>query len=166
MEKYFKITNEKFIEAYEQYERDFDSFLEAFKIMKQEFELDSNEFHACIGRFGIAYNGKDYEKYKDQYKKNDFEFFKKNSDIGKRWAELMKLKAIRYSSEPFCGHFMKNARIGKCTYSTNRLFGELYGYIKTDFCFEPGDGFEEIKASEYYGLIEKYEDEFQSQKEK
>lgn len=159
MKKYFKITNDEFLKVYEKYEQDYDSFNEAFDTMQKEFELESNRFYVTVERFGIAYNDKDHKRYKDQYMKNDLEFFKKNSTISKRWLELMKEKNITTSRKPFCGNYMKTRSMGKSTYNSHRLFGEVYGFLDADYSFELGDGFEEIKASEYYALIEKHDEQ-------
>lgn len=95
------------------------------------------------------------KQFKKKLYDGDYRVFKLNAPIMKEWVE--KIKTFKCLHKPFLGMYFKNC-FGKMS---TRLFmheSTLYFSIECDSAFEPSDLFQEIKASEFYKVIEDIEE--------
>ena len=116
--------------------------------------LDSKE------QLAIVPTNSDLEQFRTQFTAtaaNGLRFFRRNSAIGKAWREFSKNRTVLYKPCPsmylndVCGSFR------------TRLFdynGVLYCSVESenDFTFV-GDGYKEIKGSEFYKIMEDMTDD-------
>lgn len=161
MEKFYIVKDEKLINDYKEWEIDDLKIQEAFVQLKKEFEIESNEYYANSERLVFKLKDSDYKKFKKDLMANSTERFKIKSPQNKRWLELMKEKGIKGLRKPFIKDYLHTGCIGGKMWSNLfEIESVLYGYFETEFekKISPPEGFIEIKASQYYKIIEDYEE--------
>lgn len=134
---------------------------DAFRNIKEKFGIETNEFSPEQSGFYIAPTSADMEKFSGMLKKSSYGEFKKNSEPHKEWVEAV--KDIQHMRRPGLFAYFSSYLFGRRW--KERMFNDgdvLYccieniegqGRVKEipDFC-------EEIKASEFYQVLEKLED--------
>lgn len=158
MERFYKIRKgSEFYKEYFDYLENTVNVNEVVKEFMATNNIDTSEYYPCTNVLYIVPTAKDVEKFDMVLSKeigNNLRPFKKTSKINKAWVELLKSKNLKVLEKPnLC--FIFNV-CGK--YST-RLFhieDELYCSMKTHYAFESPEieGFIEIKASEFFKIIE------------
>lgn len=157
MDKYFEIKPDS--ELYKDYfahERAGEKIKAAFNKVKEKFGIDTTVFFLHKDRFQIAATDKDMEKFSSMMKKGNAGEFKKNSTPSKMWVELVKdithfERPRLFYYFPALGHRWKE-----------RLFhvgDKLYCSIESDGEVSVPDFVVEMKASEFYKVIEDAESE-------
>lgn len=157
MDKYFEIKPD--CALYKEYfacEKAKEKIKDAFEQVREKFGIETTVFYLKKDRFWIKATDKDMEKFSRMMKKDSVGEFKKNSAPSKMWVELVKdithferPKMIYYV--PLIGHRWKE-----------RLFhiGEkLYCSIESDGKVSVPEFAVEMKASEFYKVIEDAESE-------
>lgn len=162
MEKYFIVTKDASLHddyfAYKNNDRDISVIAKEFM---EQYGIEAKQYARSSGSFYISATQNDYEKFKPMFKKdkiNGLYEFKKNSEIGKAWIELLKSKDLKVLHKPFIAFEFSKFNGGK--YST-RLFdidGVVYLSFDCGYEVDTPDGFKEIKASEFFKIIEDYEE--------
>lgn len=152
MEKYFIVNKEsKLYSDYFAWLKDKDKVANAVKTVCEEFEIQTRQFYLVKERFEIVPTENDYAKFKGLMMKSDYGAFKKNSPVSKRWREL--IKDIDHFKKPQLFYYFP--LLG---YSwRERLFNveqTLYGSIESDGEIQLEDFVTEIKASEFYKVVE------------
>lgn len=156
MDKYFEIKPDcALYKEYFAHEKAGEKIKEAFNKVKEKFGIEATVFYLHKDRLRIAATDKDMEKFSGMMKKDSAGEFRKNTVISKMWVELAKdivhferPKMIYYV--PMIGHRWKE-----------RLFhiGEkLYCSIESDGEVTVPDFTVEMKASEFYKVIEDAEE--------
>ncbi len=159
MEKFY-ITGEgsKLRKDYLRYK---DSTEELRKIINEFFKthgIQSEKFQAGQDYLGITATKEDIEMFKAQLKiqnENGLNFFKKNSSIYKSWLLLVKQMDLKIIHKPYLFDYFK-PWYGRSSYRLFDIEGVVYCSFKTDGDFEPVDNLREIKASEFFKIIEDY----------
>jgi len=110
-------------------------------IKKEDFALGGSDFYV-----------KNTPEYKDKFKgkysvSGDFLRFKKNNKFGKGWSLEVPIKP--------CIAFDHTAIHGRFSVKQFITQGKLYASVKANGAFKKPEGFTEIKASEFYSVIEK-----------
>lgn len=156
MEKFFIVKQDS------QLYKDYFSYLEdrkkvgaAFNELREEFGIETNEFYPYKDRMVIVPTENDCEKFEKLMKKTSFGEFKKTSEPHKAWVE--KVKDIEHMSGPRLLYYFP--LLGNKW--TERLFehdGKVYCTINANADFETPDFVTEIKGSEFYKVIEEYEE--------
>ena len=151
MNKYFIIEDEKFKSTWSRYKEDLEKLNDAYKQIPEEYEIESDNYYVTIYTLKVSTTENDKKKFSKSLCK-DGESFKKNSIIAKRFMMLIGEKGITSVIKPnFFGYGFG------CRYSS-RLFeqdGILYGSVENSTNeFEIPHGFKEIKASEFYKVVE------------
>lgn len=135
------------------------------KFLKQH-EISDCPFAFFPDELTAALKHEDKEKFSVQLKvcpevldgKQNFWVFKKNSKIGHAWTKEFKDSGIEWHKKPFVmGYFG-----GNIYHSRSAVFflgDTLYCRFEADCEFTPPDGMQEIKASEFYKVAEKYKEE-------
>lgn len=164
MEKFY-IVNES-CKLYKDY-TDYQNCMKKSEKFGKEF-LKRHEITSCPFAFfpwelAVALKPNDKEKFKPQLKvcpevldgKQDFWAFKKNSKIGRAWAKEYKESGIEWHRKPFVmGYF--NGSTYRSRSAVFFLGKTLYCRFSADCEFTPSDGMQEIKASEFWTIAEKY----------
>lgn len=133
--------------------------------------LERHEIQDCLFAFFpdeliAALKPDDKEKFSSQLKvcpevldgKQNYWSFKKNSGIGRAWKKEFKESGIKWHEKPFVmGYFG-----GNIYHSRSAVFflgDTLYCRFESDCEFTPPDGIQEIKASEFWTVAEKYKED-------
>lgn len=163
MEKYFIVTNSKLGEDYFKHEENYKKVKEAFKEFTVEQGIKADLYYVDNQRVYIVPVDTDIEKFKNVLRvplDNGLRQFKENSKIAKAWKEKLKSKELKVFGRIDVGDYFGLPFGG----FRRRLF-DINGVV---YCsIEPREGatgkFEipkdiiEIKASEFFKVIEDYE---------
>jgi len=129
-------------------------------------EINDCPFAFFPDELTAALNSDDKKKFLSQLKvcpevldgKRDFWTFKKRSEIGRAWIKEYKDSGIAWHKKPFVMLYFS----GSIYHSRSAVFflgKTLYCRFEADCEFKPVDGMQEIKASEFFKITEKYEEE-------
>ena len=160
IEKYFEVTKDSGL--YEDYNKYYNNVPVLNKIVKDfcmTNGIESKTYACTSDSFYIAPTEKDKENFKTQLCKyaegcSGITPFKKNSKIGKNWVAQ---KAV-VLNRPFVGLYFEDC----CGHTSSRIFkidDKVYcSYKNENDTMETPKGFVEIKASEFFKIIEDNED--------
>ena len=156
MDKYFKVNEGSQLHTdYFLWKEGQKKIKEAVKAVCKTFGIETKEFYMTQDRFSIVPTENDFKKYASVMKKSSYGEFKKTSAVSRMWVE--RVKDIEYFHKPrLFGYIHFNAY----QWSEN-LFdidGVLYGLLKDVNEVNLPDFVVEIKASEFYKIIEDYEE--------
>lgn len=157
MDKYFEIKPDSALyKEYFAHEKAGEKIKAAFNEVKEKFGIDTTVFFLHKDRFRIAATDKDMEKFSGMMKKDSAGEFKKNTAISKMWVELV--KGIVHFEEPrliyyfpSLGHHWKEQLF--------HIGDKLYCSIESDGEVSVPEFAVEMKASEFYKVIEDAESE-------
>ena len=156
-EKYFIVNNKSDLyKEYMGYKKNLKQMREIAIKFLEEHDIEANEYSYNSLVFYIIPTEKDKEKFKTVLGKtveNGTKPFKKNSKIGKAWINTLKENNIEPLHKPIVGWFFKN-HVGKMR---SRLFDIneiVYCSYKVEGDINTPEGFTEIKASEFWKIIE------------
>lgn len=162
MEKYFEVKqNSDFYKKYFNYVNMSDKVNELFKKFAKDNGIETKKYRQNTERLSIIPTQADRIKFKGMFVQNSDTDFKKTAPICKSWVNLCKENGLTSPRKPnllwdsFC-------KLGSCN-TGSRLFhiGErVYGSIdnKCDADIKLTDDFIEMKASEFWKIIEDEEE--------
>lgn len=154
MNKYFKIqTDCDLYRKYFAYKKDIPKIVAACKEVCESFGIETKEFILQKNYLQIVPTKADREKFKSLMKKTNYGEFKKNSEPCKMWVSLV--KDIENFYKPRLFYYF-----GLFGSYKERLFdfdSKLYCSIEDAREIEIPDFAIEIKASEFYKIIENVE---------
>ena len=156
MNKYFVVNEDSELYAdYFAWKDDKSKISDAFKKVCDKFGIETTQFYLNQNRLHIHPTENDDLKFEKMMKKTGWGEFKVNSEPSKMWVALVKdIKHFRKPQLLFYFHSLG--------YSwRERLFdidGKLYGSIESNMDIQMPDFVTEIKASEFYKIIEDYEE--------
>lgn len=157
-EKYFIVTEANPLHNdYKAYRNNSKLINEHVKQFCQSHGIKAEEYVANNDSFYIVATNEDKINFKSSLGKaveQGIYPFKKNSKIGKAWVESLKEKKLKVLHRPMVGMYFRNA-YGR---HRSRLF-EFEGNVYCSFESESGEvnvpeGMKEIKASEFFKVIE------------
>lgn len=156
MDKYFEIKPDCALhKEYFAHEKAGEKIVAAFNQVREKFGIESEVFHLTKDRLWIKATDNDREKFSGMMTKDSFGVFRKNSAPSKMWVELVKGIAHFERPElmfyfPLIGHRWKERlfHIGDKPYCSIESDGEV---STPDFAVE-------MKASEFYKIIEDVEE--------
>jgi len=162
MEKYYIVTEESSLH------HDYMSFLEngkkvneLVKAFMKKHQIETRFYAPSDEKLYIQPSEIDVQKFNSILTKpleNGLRAFKKNSTIGKDWINTLKENNIKVSHKPFVPMYFT----GVYGHLRTRLFqieGTVYCSIEGEFRhLDTPKGMEEIKASEFFKIIEDNEE--------
>lgn len=158
MEKYFEVKqNSDFYNKYFDFRDMSNKVNELFKQFALDNGIETKEYYQNTDRLVIVPTQADRIKFKGMFVANSDTDFKKTAPMCKSWVSLCKENGLKSPRKPSLA-WDSNCKLG--SYSTSsRLFhiGEkIYGSIdnKCDADIELTDEFIEMKASEFWKIIE------------
>ena len=155
MEKYFEIKPDS--ELYKEYfahQKSMPKIVGAFDKVCEKFGIEATSVRARKDTFWIVPTKKDREKFSSIMKKNNDGEFKKNSEPNKMWRKLV--KDIENFQKPQLIFYFKIHGIRW----SERLFhidDKLYGSVESDGLIDIPEFCTEMKASQFYKIIEENE---------
>lgn len=155
MEKYFMVTNEPLIEQLKEYEIMRKKVDEAFKEFREEVGIETSMYYQSTDVLKLVPTEKDLDNFSSMMKV-DRETFKKNSALNKEWVKICKEKELKTPRKPVWElHHLIGGHIYRFR---SRLFSfnnKVYGSFESDGDFTiPTEHFIELKASEFYKIVE------------
>lgn len=158
MEKYYTVTpGSQVHNEYLEYIAMSDKVNEAFKAFAEEQGIETKEYLPSTENLYICNpTENDKEKFGKYFKKSEPGFFKKYSVPAKTWIAIcrsLNLKSPRKPCLPFYFH-----AYGKTRCRLFMLNDVLYSNFESEYDFKNPEGFEEIKASEFFKVIEDYKE--------
>lgn len=128
----------------------------AFVEFAKEQGFETHEYYQSAQRLYICPTEGDVDKIGKYFKKDTPGLFKKNSPPAKAWVNKCQVFGLKSPSKP---NLAFEFRIFGRTSSRLFMVGDaLYASFRADCNFENPDGFEEIKASDFFKVIEDYEE--------
>ncbi len=160
MIRYFIVKNEELIELVKEFDGMRKKINDAFKEFAKDNGIEANKYVQSVDKLMIIPTDKDYTTFKDMLR-TDRMTFKKNSDMSKKWVELCKKKGLRTPVKPVWElHGLIAWNIWKFRSNLFQLDDKVYGTFETDEDFSlPDEHFIELKASEFFKIIEEHEGE-------
>lgn len=159
MEKFFIVKNEKLVQQVLDCEEMSEKVNEAFKKFAQENGIESKEYIQRTDMFHVCLTENDRKRFSGQLRKDGI--FKKNSPMGTAWRRICSENGLETPRKP--SWELNDLIRASCRGFSSRLFsidGVVYGSFKTDAVFKlPEEHFEELKASEFYRIVEDWEAE-------
>lgn len=158
MEKFYRIK--KGSPLYSQYFEYIENTKQVNEVVKEfmvEHNIETHQYYASTDVLYIVPTAADLDKFDKVLSKNvgnGLRPFKKTSKINKDWVELLKSKNLRVLGKPFLGFYFKVA--GKFSTRLFNIEEEVYASMSAgyDFPNPENEGFVEVKASEFYKIIE------------
>lgn len=155
MEKYYVVN--KGTKIYNDLKHHFDTENKIIELMKEfgkTHNIKSNEFYMSTKRLAIVPTKEDEENFGQYFLKGDKPgFFKMNSPLCKEWVQLCKKEGLEYKHFPFFVTTLFKSPVGG-SYRAFELNGEIYFTYKSDCNFVTPDDFTEVKASEFFKIME------------
>jgi hypothetical protein len=166
MEKFYRLEPEsKLHNDYVEYITNEDAVRKAFGAIAVKYGIEATEYFPGTTMLAIVPTQKDRvnfaSKLQKTVKSSGLVFFRAKSDIGKEWAAIaaeikpqLKPRITRYVHE-----YISKAR--------SRIFevgGVVYCSIETDTEYTTPDSFVEMKASEFFKVIEDDKDRIEAEK--
>jgi hypothetical protein len=159
MEKFFIVTDKsELFEDYFNYRNNIKDVNEAYGEFKNVHNITTKSYCPTSDKLYIEPTESDLKQFETQFSKNDkihyLYSFKKNSHIGKEWINFVNSKKIKIYHKPFLGRYLdfwgpyrsRLFDVDKVVYCSIEYDGEMNIPIPK--------GFEEIKGSEFYKVIE------------
>lgn len=157
MEKYYIVTPSSPIhKEYMDYKAMSKKVNTAFAEFAKEQGFETHEYYQSAQRLYICPTEGDVNKFGKYFKKDTPGLFKKNSPLTKAWVDKCKVLGLKSPNKPnLAFEFRVFGRTSSRLFMINNV---LYASFRADCDFENLDGFKEIKASEFFKIIEEYEE--------
>jgi hypothetical protein len=155
MEKYFEISK-----VHELYARYFEwlefreKLIEIYKEFAKKAGIESSEFYPKQDAIGIVPTESDKEKFDKYFKvqQDRLRFFKRNTIYSKDWAKALRVNNLKILFKPSVSDYFSSYKFQCRLFAIEeRLYGS-YSCEQDDFNLQ--DGFVEMKASEFFKIIE------------
>lgn len=161
MEKFFIVTEASQLhKEYFEYKENRKTVHDFVNEFTNKYGIESAEYYPSNECLMIVPTKADIKKFGNMLKKevsNGLRPFKVNSSINKDWVNLLKERGLTIKHRPMLGLYFVEI-YGK---HSSRLFdinGILYCSFENSYDkLDTPEGFTEIKASEFYKIIEEYE---------
>jgi hypothetical protein len=165
VEKFFTIKKDsEFYNTYFQYLGDLKINREVFDRFCKEIDIESGSYLPSKDWLIIVPSEKDKDKFVNQFTQEYFDGggrqFKKRSVIGQEWTRAM--RDVKAARRP--GYFRWVDLVGRYTERIFHIGEIIYGSLNAECTFHLHDCMEEIKASEFYRIIEEYNESIKSKK--
>lgn len=163
MEKFMEIH--KGCSLYEDYFKwlvDREKMFDIFDEIKNKYGFEADSFYPSKYDFTIKPTDNDLEKFKGMFKKTEYGCFKKNTDISKEWR--MAVSGLEHMERPRLIYYFR--LLGHRW--RERLFHieeKLYCSIESNGDVETPEFATEMKASEFYKIIEECEENTKEKQE-
>lgn len=117
--------------------------------------IETDQYSAGSEIISIKETQEHREKFGMQIKKQALDgmiSFKKNSPLYKSWVNICKKNEVLFAPKPFMPNYFSGH--GRMNFKIFRCEDIIYCDFKAESEFEPYEKYTEIKASEYYKVIE------------
>lgn len=157
MEKYFTIKpNSQLYKDYFNYLEDLKTNANLFDVFAKEHGIEASSFIPYKKHLVIIPTEKDKDKFRSDFTQEYLDCgarqFKVRSSVGKAWTNVM--SDIKPARKPnYFGLIRVYGRYYERLFHIDKI---LYGSLSADTDFDLHDCMDEIKASEFYKIVEDY----------
>lgn len=157
MEKYYIVTSDSSIyKEYVDYKSMSEKVNAAFVEFAKEQGFETHEYYQSAERLHICPTAGDIDKFGTYFKKDIPGLFKKNSFPSKAWINKCQDLGLKSPHKPdLAFEFRVFGRASSRLFMINNV---LYASLKADCDFDNPVGFKELKASEFFKVIEEYKE--------
>lgn len=157
MEKFYIVDVDSALgKAYQNYKTDSDLLYKMYLDFAKEKGITSDGVYLTAKRLWINPTAEDKEKFSAEFMMYEPGKFKKTSQLCKEWVNLCKEKGIRGLSKPNPIFYFHISDFFSCRYRLFELDGVIYCTLFSSDEFDAPDGLNEIKASEFYTIMEQH----------
>ena len=157
MEKYYIVAPDSAVyESYLGYREASEKINSAFKDFAKGHGFETREYYQSAESLHICPTESDTCEFGKYFKKDSPGLFKKSAPLAKSWAEKCRTLELKTPRRPILGFIF-----GGYGRSSSRLFminDVLYASFGAENDFDNPVGFKEIKASEFFKIVEEYEE--------
>lgn len=160
MIRYFIVKNEDLVRLTKEYESMRKKVNDVFAEFAKNNGIEAKEYYQFVDKLMIIPTEKDYTTFKDMLKADGITF-RKNSAISKKWVELCKEKELQRPEKPVWElQSLISWNIWQFRSNLFSINDKVYGTFEADEDFSLSDEhFIELKASEFYRIIEEYNED-------
>lgn len=157
MEKYYIVTPSSSIhKRYLDYKDLSKEVNAAFVEFAKEQGFETHEYYQLVNDLYICPTEGDVNKFGKYFKKGAPGLFKRTSPPAKDWINKCRVLGLKSPNKPNLGfEFEVFGRTSSRLFMINDV---LYASLRADCDFKSLDGLAEIKASEFFKIIEDYEE--------
>ncbi|HEX3038187.1 MAG TPA: hypothetical protein VHO94_04240 [Oscillospiraceae bacterium] len=161
-EKFYIVTDKsKLHKEYFEYRENFKAVTEVAQEFFKEHGIDPNTSYCpCTCALYLIPSKEDKEKFASQLSKNcdnqGLYKVKETSKLGRAWVDTLSKNHLSVLRKPLPQFYFRTLT-GRGDYRLFDIDGTLYCSYQNDNDFPNPDGFTEIKASEFFKIIEDYE---------
>ena len=160
MQKFYKVTSEsKLWKDYLEYKKNSDEINEIYRRFSKGHDIESTQYYPTTSVLYIVPTEKDKKTFKNQLTKKELDGglrrFRANSKINQSWVNTLEKLHLQVIRKPYVPFYFKNVygRIRTMIFAIN---DNVYCSIEMEQDFDTPIGFKEIKGSEFYKIIEDY----------
>lgn len=161
MEKFFTVTEgTRLHDEYFTYKTNHKLVNQCAKDFMEKHNMETEKFARSSETFCIIPTENDCKNFGSMFSKdkvNGLSVFKKNSEIGKDWIKTLKLQNLCVLHKPMIAFEFSKFAGGKFTTRLFDIDGILYLSFDCGYEVETPEGFNELKASEFFKIIEDYD---------
>lgn len=157
MEKYYIVTPDSPIHKdYMDYKSMSEKVNAAFVEFAKEQGIETHNYYQSAQSLHICPTDNDTDKFEKYFTKNTPGLFKKNSSLAKAWVNKCQALGLKSPYKPHLAFYLNvYGRAHSRLFMINEV---LYASYETECDFESIAGLDEIKASEFFKVIEAYEE--------
>ena len=153
MEKYYIVSpGSEVYKEYMKYEKFVDAISKAFSDFADQHGIKATKFYTYTSVLHIFPEKEDIERFGDSMTKTEFGRFKKSSELSQKWVAKCKELGLVEVRKPFVP-FLFNA-IAKSSWRLFSIKDDVYCTYESTSKFDAPECFTEIKASEFYKIME------------
>lgn len=157
MEKYYIVTPESSVHKdYMVYKSMSEKVNAAFVEFAKEQGIETHEYYQSAQSLHICPTDNDTDKFGKFFKKDAPSLFKKNSLPAKAWVSKCQDLGLKSPHKPHLAFYLN--MYGRAHSRLFMINDVLYASYETECDFENPVGFNEIKASEFFKVIEEHEE--------
>nr|DAT54043.1 MAG TPA: hypothetical protein [Caudoviricetes sp.] len=159
MEKFYEVTDEsKIKEEYLLYKENSEKIREVYKKFKKRHGIEASSYYPTTSNLYIIPTENDIKNFGNQLTKKDegegLRRFRANSRINKAWVRILEKLSLEVLHKPLLGFYFNI--VGRHRTRIFSVDDKVYCSLQSEHEFKTPKGLEEIKASEFFKIIEDY----------
>lgn len=153
MEKYFLVLPEsKVYKDYMEYEKFVDIISKAFTDFADQNGIKATSFYTRTNILHIVPETEDIDRFGDSMSKTELGRFKRKSELSRKWVAKCKELGLNEVNKPYIP-FLFNA-VAQSSWRLFSVKNDVYCTYQSTSNFDVPKDFKEIKASEFYKIME------------
>lgn len=157
MEKFYIVSNDSVLgEKYLEYLEAVNKITDLFRDFAIRNNIHTSSFYPSVTRLWIDPDAEDIKNFANGFISDTPGKFKLRNPLNKEWVSLCKENGLTKNAHKPYVPFYFSFGCGKCSWRLFDLNDVIYCTFSTENNFSAPDDVVEIKGSEFYKIIEKY----------